>query len=415
PSTSGRPVRKVRFLDEVPTQQRKSYHSTHRSEDMEPLLPAQVQDTSSPDLRPYITTIESRETLSEKSAWSRCVKSILCLGCIESSSVLLASEPSGPKTGTYETSRRPSEWENSPVSIQDELPPLWKSAAMDFESRDLDHHSPISATPSTSYQHDRDQGAFDSPKLAIMRLLKNVSNKSIEDWVQEAYEQGGIPQNRVFRQLAIHFRIMEWRRYSSRRTSAFQLSRGHEFLVVQLKGRGFHELGRAVFIRFDRYMKDMRITCAKEGSNFRPLSWQRWTPDDRVTILDDWPDERMYQRRESQLFRMRNDRLSLQDLFISAELASEAPWTAFTSRHDHWFAVLLGRILNGKMERTYVVEQPVAFNVLAKYGDWKRTGKVWRETASRRHERRKIVELIHLCCVMRYQEKQRQIDIVKTF
>ncbi|KAG6888109.1 hypothetical protein C0992_009604 [Termitomyces sp. T32_za158] len=232
--------------------------------------------------------------------------------------------------------------------------------------------------------------------------LPNGRSEAITTWVEQSLDEYAEPGKSEYRRWVHTQRVVEWRRYRSRHGIArckIGAPDRHEILVVKVIGRSKME---AIFLRFERYKRDRSIDCAK-GGNYRPLDWQRWCPDDRVTMLDGWPDKCRYMRCEGQVFQ-REHKVSFMDLLIAVHLAVEAPWTDFWTRHSHWFAVLLGRTLNGKMEKIHRLEQPVAIGVAEKYGetpgwDWFR--------ASTRHERRKIVELIHLCSVARHREKVR--------
>ncbi|KAG5334815.1 hypothetical protein C0989_002993 [Termitomyces sp. Mn162] len=259
------------------------------------------------------------------------------------------------------------------------------------------------ATLVSERSHENLSSSVNHPELG---LRARVYSEAIAAWVRESLDEYTDPENNEYRHWAHSERIVEWRRYRSRRKIAklrFGGSDGHEFLVVKLEAQDETE---AMYLRFERYIRDRCIDCAR-GRNYHPLYWQRWDTDDRVTRLDGWPDERQYMQCEGQVFYRREHRLSVLDLLIAAHLAVEAPWTDFWSRYDHWFAVLLGRMLNGRMEKTRRLKQPVASGVITKYGgirgiDWFRV--------SNRHERRKIVELIHLCSVIRHREKLRLVS-----
>ncbi|KAG6887287.1 hypothetical protein C0995_016412 [Termitomyces sp. Mi166 len=241
---------------------------------------------------------------------------------------------------------------NDENGTREQLPPLPSSPAI--QNAELDTATLVSE------RYESSSTTCDHPNPVFGRRPIGRS-EAIATRVQESLDEYFSPEDNEYR-LWAHRRIVEWRRYRVRNNLAsfrFGGYESHEFLVVKLKGQS--ETG-AMFLRFERYLRDRSIDCARRR-NSRPLYWQRWDPDDRVTMLDGWPDEHRYMRCEGQVFYRREHRLSLLDLLIAARLAIEAPWTDFLTRYDHWFAVLLGRMLNGRMERTHRLRQPVARGV----------------------------------------------------
>ncbi|KAG6876893.1 hypothetical protein C0993_012317, partial [Termitomyces sp. T159_Od127] len=241
--------------------------------------------------------------------------------------------------------------------------------------------------------------------------LPKGRSEAVKTWVINLLDEYSKPEKGEYRRWMRAHRVAEWRRYRSRRRivkSQMNGSDRHEILVVKLMGQSETE---AVFLQFERYTRDRRFDNA-DGQTYRPLAWQVWQrcyPDDRVTMLEEWPDESRYLRCEEHIFHQKEHKVSFMDLLITAHLVADAPWTDFWSRHDHWFAVLLGRTLNGKMEKMRRLKQPVAIGVVEKYGKHRRWDCF---RVSTLHERRKIVELIHLCSVASHREKVRLVSLL---
>ncbi|KAG6914480.1 hypothetical protein DXG01_017030 [Tephrocybe rancida] len=233
-------------------------------------------------------------------------------------------------------------------------------------------------------------------KRQLHRYYKHINQKAFRDWVEAQH-------------------LVEWRRYRPLSRSGFwdRLCAGaddasackgntrvgtNEFLVVKIRNATC--LGPEVYyLCFERNMvdryKDRGIELADKSH--RPYHWQKWLPNDRVTMLKTWPNESLFTLCASQVF---HSELKMFDLLIAVCLTLEASWTDFHTRHSHWFAVLLSSIL--KVDpRPLEVEQPVVDAIRKKFG-----GFSWLRKSSEQ-ERRKIVEHSQNCSVRLHKEKTR--------
>ncbi|KAG6806964.1 hypothetical protein H0H92_009344 [Tricholoma furcatifolium] len=156
--------------------------------------------------------------------------------------------------------------------------------------------------------------------------LKGLKADRFESWARDVLAAYCNPDNREYRNWVQNQRIIEWRRYGAppRRSHTWfpnPRANRHEFLVIKMQGKT-----GPIFLRIERYMRDRSIINKKCG-NYWPTYWQRWSADDWVSTVEDWPDGK-HGLCEARAFGLRRDQPTLEDLCISAVLVHESSCAA---------------------------------------------------------------------------------------